>query len=58
MNFKTILADLYLEFFNNYLTRRHFAEHYNISEPEAELLLRLGRDFHEQRVAELKGEVQ
>jgi len=46
------LADLYLEWFNNYLTVEKFAEHYQVTEKDAVNLLSYGRRYHEKRVEE------
>ena len=48
------LADLYLEWFNNYLTVEKFAEHYQVTEKDAVNLLNYGRRYHEERVERLK----
>lgn len=49
-NLSEQLADLYLEFFNNYLTVDKFAEHYQISEQDAVTLLSMGKEYHNNRV--------
>jgi len=46
------LADLYLEWVNNYLTVEKFAEHYQVTEKDAVNLLSYGRRYHEKRVEE------
>lgn len=46
----TECADLYLEWFNDYLTVEKFAEHKGFSEDEAHLIIMLGRIEHERRV--------
>jgi len=48
------LADLYLEWFNNYLTVEKFAEHYQVTEKDAVNLLSYGRRYHEERVERSK----
>ena len=48
------LADLYLEWFNNYLTVEKFAEHYQVTEKDAVNLLSYGRRYHEKRVERSK----
>ena len=55
-NLSEQLADLYLEFFNNYLTVDKFAEHYQISEQEAITLLSMGKEYHNNRVERLQNE--
>lgn len=42
------LADLYLDWLNNYLTLSLFADHNGISKEEATILIDMGRNFHEQ----------
>ena len=37
------IENVYLDYFNNFLTTERFAEHYNIPEDVAEKLLELGR---------------
>lgn len=44
------LADLYLDFVNNFLTVGGFAEHHGFRFVEASLLIDIGRDCHERRV--------
>lgn len=46
------LADLYLEWVNNYLTVEKFAEHYQLTEKDAVNLLSYGRRYHEKRTEE------
>ncbi len=48
------LADLYLEWVNNYLTVRKFAELYQVTEKDAHQMLRNGRRYHEERVERSK----
>ena len=48
------LADLYLEWFNNYLTVEKFAEHYQVTEKDAQQMLHNGRRYHEERVERSK----
>lgn len=54
-NLSEQLADLYLEFLNNYLTVDKFAEHYQISEQDAVSLLSMGKEHHNNRVDEVNG---
>ena len=51
-NLSEQLADLYLEFFNNYLTVNKFAEHYQIDLQDAITLLSMGKEYHNNRVEE------
>ena len=48
------LADLYLEWVNNYLTVEKFAEHYQVTEKDAVNLLSYGRRYHEERAERSK----
>lgn len=48
---KTALADLYLDYFNNYLTVEKFAEHNGMEVADAKALLEIGRRYQEQRAA-------
>ncbi len=48
---KEQLANTYLDFVNNFLTRKGFALYHDISEDQAERIIDLGREFHEERVA-------
>jgi len=43
------LADLYLDYVNNYLTVKVFAEHHGITEELALLMLKEGMEYHELR---------
>lgn len=47
---KNKLADLFLEYFNDYLTVEKFAEHKGISEGRAWRIIQLGRVLHDRRV--------
>jgi hypothetical protein len=49
INFKTVLADAYLEYFNDYLSVEKFAEHHKMDEETAKYVLELGRKFHDDR---------
>ena len=44
------LADLYLNWVNNFLTIEVFAEYYGLDEEDARDLLKLAKKSHEQRV--------
>ena len=48
------LADLYLDWVNNFLTIAVFAEYYGLDEDDARDLLKLAKKSHEQRVEFLK----
>lgn len=49
---KNHLADLYLEFINDFLTTERFAEYLGISVVQCRALVDLGREFHNERVSE------
>jgi hypothetical protein len=44
------LADLYLDWVNNFLTIEVFAEYYGLDEDDAKALLEIAKKSHEQRV--------
>lgn len=48
------LADLYLDWVNNFLTIAVFAEYYGLDEEDARDLLKLAKKSHEQRVDFIK----
>jgi hypothetical protein len=48
------LADLYLDWVNNFLTIGRFSEYYGLDEDDAKELLKLAKKCHEQRVDFLK----
>jgi hypothetical protein len=48
------LADLYLDWVNNFLTIGRFSEYYGLDEEDARELLKLAKKCHEQRVDYLK----
>jgi hypothetical protein len=48
------LADLYLDWVNNFLTIGRFSEYYGLDEDDAKDLLKLAKKCHEQRVDYLK----
>jgi hypothetical protein len=48
--FQKQLADLYLEFFNDFLTVGRFAEYYGIPETLVDEIIKAGKDLHERRV--------
>ena len=39
--------ELYLDWFNNFLTVACFAEYYGLTEEEAQLVIKQGREYHE-----------
>lgn len=48
------LADLYLEWWNDWLTIERFAEYHGVTVADATALISMGREYHEQRVARIK----
>ena len=48
------LADLYLEWWNDWLTVDRFAEYHGVTVADATTLISMGREYHEQRVARIK----
>jgi hypothetical protein len=48
------LADLYLDWVNNFLTIERFSEYYGLDEEDSKELLKLAKKCHEQRVDYLK----
>jgi hypothetical protein len=44
------LADLYLDWVNNFLSIERFAEYYGLDEDDAKALLEIAKKSHEQRV--------
>ena len=48
------LADIYLEWVNNFLTIEHFSEYYGLDEDDAKQLLVIAKKSHEQRVEYIK----
>lgn len=49
MEARQTLIDLYLDWFNNYLTVELFAEHNGLTVEQAQRLIDLGRDIHESK---------
>ena len=43
---RDVTKSFYLEYLNNYLTVSKIAEHYEITENNASMLINLGRGFH------------
>ena len=48
------LADLYLDWVNNFLTIEKFSEYYGLDEEDAKQLLVLAKKCHEQRIDFIK----
>jgi hypothetical protein len=48
------LADLYLDWVNNFLTIERFSEYYGLDEEDSKELLKLAKKCHEQRVDYLR----
>lgn len=48
---KNHLADLYLEYINDFLTIERFAEYLDISVVQCRALIDIGREFHNERVS-------
>jgi hypothetical protein len=48
------LADLYLDWVNNFLTIERFSEYYGLDEEDSKELLKIAKKCHEQRVDYLK----
>jgi len=48
------LADLYLEYWNDYLTVDTFAEHKQLKRLDALMLINMGREYHEERAERIK----
>jgi len=48
------LADLYLDWVNNFLTIEKFSEYYGLDENDAKDLLKLSKKCHEQRLDFIK----
>lgn len=48
---KEKLADFYLEYVNNWLTVARYAEAHAMTDADCNALLRLGRQYHEERAA-------
>ena len=43
MKITTSCSVMFLDYFNNHLTLEHFAEYYQLTIPEAEAVIQLGR---------------
>ena len=48
------LADLYLDWVNNFLSIERFAEYYGLDDDDAKALLEIAKKSHEQRVDFIK----
>ena len=53
-NANQFLRELFLDYFNNYLTVALFAEHNELSVKEATSLIEMGRKLHEEYVELMK----
>lgn len=51
---KQELINFYLDWVNNFASLSRVAEHYSITESEADQLIDMGRKYHEENVARLK----
>ena len=51
---KAILADAYLDYVNDFITSKRFAEYFNLPEDAAHMVIDAGRICHESRVKEGK----
>lgn len=49
--YKIVLADLYLTWFNDFLTVPAFASYLETSEENAQAIIDLGRQYHEERAS-------
>lgn len=52
------IADLYLDYVNNFTTTSRFANHYGLTNDEAFDLITLGRSIHERMVKVYKDTIQ
>lgn len=52
INIKTILNDMYLDYFNNYLTFEKMAEVHGISKEDLKILLELGKKINNKEYKE------
>lgn len=43
---KAKLIEMYLDWFNNFLSLQRFAEYYDIGQPEAQPVIDQGRAYH------------
>ena len=49
------LTELYLDYINNFLSMAAFAEHYNLTGREAEIVIEAGRELHQLKVTGCEG---
>ena len=54
MNINKTLREMFLDYFNNYITVAKFAEHNELSEVMAVVLIEMGRELHEEYVELMK----
>ena len=50
------LIEMYLDYFNNFLSILGFSEHYGITPEEGRIILTAGRELHEAQIRELNEE--
>ena len=43
------IIKIYLDYYNNFLSIRRFAEHYDIEPEEAKIIISLGKKYHERK---------
>jgi len=53
-NINKTLREMFLDYFNNYITVAKFAEHNEISTKQASALIEMGREMHEEYVELMK----
>ena len=54
MGLKPLLQAVFLEYVNNYLTEEKFAEHNELTLEQAQAILKVGRECHEELVEDYK----
>jgi hypothetical protein len=54
MSIKDEIKAMYLDWINNFLTVKRFAERYNLTTEQAEIIIKVGRELHESSVKENK----
>lgn len=54
---RQILIDKYLNYLNNYLTVKKFAEHNEITVEHAVMIIGLGREYHEEYAKMMQAEL-
>jgi len=53
-NANQFLREMFLDYFNNYITVAKFAEHNEISTKQASALIEIGKELHEEYVKLMK----